>query len=94
MSEQNREKKLVALIQELAAVAEEAGWVIAIPPDDGSGQVPGLFIGMDAWVTDIAKILYPNHMSDVEAYSYEGNEVQVDEEIILPNPNNKKSTLH
>ena len=47
--------KRYKLIEELAEIVNELGWVIAIPPDQ---ITPGLIIGDENYVKDVANAYY------------------------------------
>lgn len=83
----NKEKQY-ELIMELQALCEELGWSIALP--NGDGLVPGLIIGEEAYVIDVASAYYGE---DFEVF--EKNE---DSEKLEPvekiSPSGKKTTFH
>jgi hypothetical protein len=49
-------KKQQALIEELASICEELGWVVALPSE---GEIiPGLVIGQEQFVIDVVSVYY------------------------------------
>jgi hypothetical protein len=60
--------KRYKLIQELADIVNELGWVIAIPPDQ---ITPGLIIGEENYVKDVANAYYGEQFEVVNPNEHE-----------------------
>lgn len=52
----NNEKKQKELIEDLAEIVNELGWVIGLP--SGEGMVPGLVVGTEEFVRDVVEVYY------------------------------------
>lgn len=89
MSDKNREMEL---IQSLADICEELGWIIAIPSQDE--LVPGLIIGSEEFVADVIQTVYGD---DVEIYKKTPGAEGMEQDDNFGKPddkNKKKNTFH
>ena len=75
--------KKFKLIEQLAEIANELGWVIAIPPDQ---ITPGLIIGQEDYVVDVANAYYGKqfevinpHEQELQTHEVELTQEQFDE---------------
>lgn len=81
-------KKQQELIEELASICEELGWVIALPTMEET--IPGLVIGQETFVNDVVSVYYG---SDYEVFSKDMSDPGMKEVPMLP-PTKKKATFH
>lgn len=81
-------KKQQELIEELASICEELGWVIALPTMEDT--IPGLVIGQETFVNDVVSVYYG---SDYEVFTKEKMDEGLKEVPILP-PTKKPGTYH
>lgn len=98
MSSDDKSYKQMLLIQEMADIATQLGWIVGIPasPNSDEKMVPGLIIGTKQFVADIASVFSGGENIDdmMESYDKEG-EVSLKEEAPPQLPNTvKKTTLH
>ena len=79
--------KKIELIQDLAAIADQLGWVIALPTEEDA--VPGLIIGTEEFVNEVVKLYYG------DAYEIFTKDPTTDGLVEIPPQNNgKKATVH
>jgi hypothetical protein len=75
----NDEKKQKALIEDLAEIVTELGWVIGLP--SGEGMVPGLVVGTEEFVRDVVETYYgPNYDVFTEDPTGEAQLTEIDDE--------------
>lgn len=88
--------KRMQLIQSLAEIVDELGWVIAIPPDQ---ITPGLIVGEEKYVKAVSSAYYgtqfevinPNeNAEEIELTEDQYNELMETGELAVP----VKPTLH
>lgn len=79
----SNKKTQVELMNELAELVEQLGWVIGMP--DGDEQVPGLIIGELSFVEDVVEVYYGPGFSVFE---------KDEQGELVEKPPTKKMTVH
>jgi hypothetical protein len=89
------QQEQMELIQALAEICKELGWIVGVPTTpDSTTAVPGLIIGTEEFVYQVVANYYGPDVNDhVEAYTTAEADATI-EETVLPDPNKKKTTLH
>lgn len=81
-------KKQQELIEELASICEELGWVIALPTMEDT--IPGLVIGQENFVNDVVSVYYGENY---EVFTKDPTDAGMKEIPVLP-PTKKPWTFH
>lgn len=79
--------KKIELIQDLAGIAEELGWVIALPTEEDI--VPGLVMGTEPFVNEVVSLYYGDNYEIFTKDPTTDGLVEVP-----PQSNGKKATIH
>lgn len=83
------QRKQIELIEQLASICEELGWVIALPNQEE--KVPGLIMGNEEFVAEVIQAYYGE---DVEVFKKSQGAEGMEPMDDFGGPGKKKQTVH